>query len=113
MARDLPSKATQGRTRGRVGIEDFVLLLKELKVLYGPAIDWKFNYPGKKIKVILRTDKGKRRVLVARLSNSRMDGGHPDMVTSVKFLSKNPYGEEVFFRLETFKKFVIGSIEKT
>jgi len=116
MAGDLSQKAPQRGSPylGRISVEDFILQLKELQILYGPAVWWKLNYPGRRIRIVVQTDKGKTRTFYARLSNTKLDGGHPNMVTSIQFPSKQQGRlADQYFNLDTFKKFIIGTIEKT
>ena len=87
--------------------------LKELQLYYGPAIWWKLNYPGKRIRIVVETDGGSKRTFIARLSNGSFRGGHPDMVTSIVAGVKGLGKERSFYELETFKKAIIAIIEKT
>ena len=114
VARNLPKKTPQrGVEAGRVSVDDFILQLKELQVLYGPAIKWTFNYPGRRIKIVVKTDKGTTRPFYAVLSNTKLNGGHPNMVTSLRTSQRGGVKQEFYLSLETFKKFMIGTIEKT
>ena len=110
MARGLSRQAQTIEARlGRVSIDDFVLHLKEMQLLYGHDISWEFQYVARRIKIHVRTDKGKTKRLIANLTSSKMDGSHPDLVSSIQFGGQ---GRETFFTIETFRKFVIGTIEK-
>ena len=87
-----------------MGLKEFEILLKELKVTYGRAVKYEIRNLSKRIVIKVRTRQRKLVFFEAPMVSSRLDG-IPDMIPFVKMGHKT-------IELDGFHKYLEAVIER-